>query len=52
MVCLIRRALRLHRDLDLDWEDVAFVNDLLEERDRLLAENRVLRQRLARFLQD
>jgi chaperone modulatory protein CbpM len=46
----INRALRLRRDLELDWAAVAMLVDLLRERERLQAENACLRQRLARFL--
>ena len=52
MVSIAKRALRLHRDLDLDWAAVAVIVDLIEERDRLQAENEQLRQRLQRFLLD
>lgn len=52
MVCTIQRAIRLHSDLELDWADVAIVAELIEERDRLRAENQLLRQQLARFLDD
>lgn len=52
MVSAIQRAMRLQADFDLDWHGVALVCELLEERDRLLTENRLLRQRLSRFLID
>ena len=52
MVTVARRASRLHRDLELDWSAVALIVDLLAQRDRLLAENRALTQRLQRFLED
>ncbi|MEZ5491289.1 MAG: chaperone modulator CbpM [Gammaproteobacteria bacterium] len=52
MVCTIQRALRLHSDLELDWSSVAIVAQLLDERDQLQAEIRLLRQQLARFLID
>jgi len=48
----IRRAVRLQRDLDIDWLAVATLVDLLRERDALRRENRELRQRLGRFLSD
>ncbi|MEX0617906.1 MAG: chaperone modulator CbpM [Pseudohongiellaceae bacterium] len=50
MVSVVRRATRLHHDLELDWSAVAMVCELLEERDRLLEDNRRLQQRLRRFL--
>ncbi len=45
----VRKAIRLHRDLDLEWVAVAMVIDLLRQRERLEGENRTLRQRLERF---
>jgi chaperone modulatory protein CbpM len=48
----LKKALRLQRDLDLDWVAVAMLVDLLRERERLDRENRRLRQRLGRFLAD
>ena len=46
----MKRAIRLQRDLDIDWIAVAMLIDLLRERERLSEENRCLRQRLGRFL--
>lgn len=46
----MKRALRLQRDLDIDWIAVAMLIDLLREREQLSLENRCLRQRLGRFL--
>ena len=43
-------ALRLRRDLELDWVAVAMLIDLLRERERLTRENTQLRQQLARFV--
>ena len=48
----MQRAIRLHRELDIDWVAVAMLIDLLRERDRLQNENQVLRQRLGRFLSE
>lgn len=45
-----KRALKLQRDLDLEWQGVAVALDLLGEVERLRAENRMLKQRLGRFL--
>jgi chaperone modulatory protein CbpM len=52
MLCTAKRALRLQRDLHLDWASVALILDLLDERDRLRNENEILQQRLQRFLCD
>jgi chaperone modulatory protein CbpM len=46
----LKRALRLKRDLDIDWVAVAMLIDLLREREALAQENQCLRQRLDRFL--
>ena len=51
MVSIARRAVRLHRDLELDWPAIAVIVDLIEQRDRLQSENELLRQRLSRFLE-
>lgn len=48
----MQRAIRLQRDLDIDWVAVAMLVDLLREREKLSQENRCLRQRLQRFLAD
>lgn len=45
---LAARALRLHRDLHLDWPGVALALQLLQEIDALRRENQLLRQRLTR----
>ncbi len=52
MVVVARRAARLRRDLDLEWEGIALAIDLLDEVEQLRAENRMLHQRLHRFLAD
>ena len=48
----LRKALRLQRDLELEWVAVAMVVDLLRTRERLERDNRRLQQRLSRLLQD
>jgi chaperone modulatory protein CbpM len=45
-----RRAARLQRELELEWEGVALALDLLDELEHVRAENRMLRQRLGRFV--
>lgn len=52
MVSLVRRAIRLRHELELEWSAVAIVMNLLEERDSLRSENETLRLRLDRFLLD
>ncbi|MFT4612961.1 MAG: chaperone modulatory protein CbpM [Bacteroidia bacterium] len=46
----MRRAIRLQRDLEIDWLAVSILIDLLREREKLSRENSSLRQRLDRFL--
>ena len=47
---IIRRAIRLHRDLGLNWAGVALALDLITQRDQLQLDNQALRNRLKRFL--
>ncbi|MFB8831828.1 chaperone modulator CbpM [Azotobacter sp. CWF10] len=49
----LRQALRLQRELELDWQAVAVAValDLLDEVARLKAENESLRRRLLRFME-
>ncbi|WP_309137207.1 chaperone modulator CbpM, partial [Escherichia coli] len=42
---------RLQRELELDWQAVALVLDLLSEVEQLKDENHSLRSRLERFLE-
>lgn len=51
-VLRIRKAWRLHRDLDVHLGSLALILELLEERDRLHREVSELRQRLSRWEQD
>ena len=52
MICTAKRALRLQRDLHLDWSAIALVVTLVEERDRLRNDNQKLQAQLQRFLHD
>lgn len=52
MISTAKRALRLQRDLHLEWSAVALVLELLDEREQLRAENAMLLRRLERFLHD
>ena len=47
----VKRAIRLHQDLDLDWVAIAMILELQQQREQLLLENRCLQQRLQRFLE-
>tara|TARA_R110002073_G_scaffold21123_1_gene74885 strand:+ start:227 stop:538 length:312 start_codon:yes stop_codon:yes gene_type:complete len=51
MLVTTRKALRLHRDLDIDWSGIAFSISLLEELEQLREENKALTLRLRRFEQ-
>ncbi len=48
---IARRAVKLQHELQLEWDGVALALNLLEELERVRAENRMLRQRLGRFLE-
>lgn len=47
---IAKRAAKLHKDLELEWEGVALALDLIEEVQQLRAENQRLKQRLGRFV--
>jgi chaperone modulatory protein CbpM len=49
-VNIASKATRIHRDLAIDWADIALVLNLLEEVETLHAENTLLKQRLSRFI--
>lgn len=49
-ISLVNKAARLHRDLDIDWADIALVLNLLDEIAHLKNENAQLKQQLKRFL--
>lgn len=48
-VTVVRRAMRLRRELALDWPGIAVTLTLLDDNARLRQENRLLEQRLSRF---
>lgn len=48
-LCIVQRARRLQQDLELNWQGIALVLELLEQRDRLMTENAALLRRLERF---
>ena len=50
-LAVIKRATRLKYDLDIDWPGIALAIDILGELDSLRLENKMLRQRLDRFLE-
>lgn len=50
MLNIAKRAVRLHRDFEIEWSGIPFYLDMLEELEKLRVENKRLRQRLSRFL--
>ena len=50
MLAMIRRAWRLHRQLEVDWPGIALAMQLLQQVETLQTENQWLRQRLQRFV--
>lgn len=47
----LKKAIRLHQDLEIDWIAVAMVIDLLQQKESLQRENQTIQQQLERFLQ-
>lgn len=52
MVATTHKAIRLHRDLNIDWPGIALALNLIAELEQLRNENKQLQQRLNRFLSD
>lgn len=50
MLSVLRRAQRLHRQLEVSWSGIALAMQLLDEVEQLQTENQRLRQRLQRFI--
>lgn len=46
----LRKAVRLHTDLEIDWVAVAMVIDLLKKNEALEKQNQFFEQQLKRFL--
>jgi len=47
----IKKAVRLHQDLEIDWLAVALLIDLIQQRDALQREKDFFQQQLRRFTQ-
>lgn len=47
----IKKASRLHSDLEIDWIAVAMVIELLQQKDKLEKENARVKKLLQRFMQ-
>ena len=50
MLILTKKAVRLHRDLNVDWAGIALAIELLDEVEQLREKNRNLERRLSRFV--
>ncbi|MFT4941297.1 MAG: chaperone modulatory protein CbpM [Paraglaciecola sp.] len=46
----LKKAIRLNRELEIDWVAVAMVIELLKQKEHLQQENQNLQHQLARFL--
>ncbi|MEQ4923948.1 chaperone modulator CbpM [Proteus hauseri] len=51
-VLIMHRALKLHKELALDWHGIAIALTLLDENERLKRDNKHLRQQLMRFISE
>lgn len=49
MLITTRRAVRLYRDLEIDWSGIAMAINLLDELEELREQNKSLTMRLSRF---
>lgn len=52
VITTLKKAIRLHNDLELDWAGIAFAIDLINDLEQLRSENILLKQRLSRFLHE
>jgi chaperone modulatory protein CbpM len=50
-VCWIKKAIRLHQDLEIDWVAVGLVIDLMQQKEDLLKQNERYQQQLSRFIE-
>lgn len=50
MLTIAKRASRLHRDFDIDWNGIPLYLDMINELEKLRSENKLLKNRLDRFL--
>jgi chaperone modulatory protein CbpM len=46
MLATLRQAMRLHRDLEMDWAGIAVALSLIDKLRQLRGENKLLRQQL------
>ena len=52
MIVVTKKAQRLHRDLGIDWSGIGLALTLLDEVEKLRAENTCLQRQLEKFLID
>ncbi len=52
MIIVTKKALRLHRDLGIDWSGIALALGLMDELEQLREENQRLQRRLSKFIAD
>jgi chaperone modulatory protein CbpM len=50
MVTVAKKAVRLHRDLEVNWAGIALAIDLLEQLEEIREHNRCLQRRLNKFV--
>jgi chaperone modulatory protein CbpM len=50
MLTMAKRAARLHRDFGIDWTGIPLYLDMIEQLEKLRSENKLLKQRLDRFM--
>jgi len=48
----LEKALRLRRELDIEWDAVGMLVELMRQREELWRENAALRRQLSRFVSD
>lgn len=49
-IIVVRRAVRLYHELEIDWPGIAMAINLLDQNDMLRRENEILRLQLGRFI--
>ncbi|MEQ4673460.1 chaperone modulator CbpM [Providencia vermicola] len=51
-VVIVRRAVRLYHELEIDWPGIAMAMSLMDQNNRLRRENEMLRLQLKRFIDE
>lgn len=52
MIVVTKKALRMHRDLGIDWSGIALALCLIDELEQLREKNQCLERQLSRFVPD